>query len=964
MKHCIDIARKEMAAFFSSAVAFIFFGVFLTVTFFIFFWAETFFGRNIADVRPLFEWMPILMILLAAAITMRMWSEERRAGTLEFLLTSPIPPYQIVIGKFMACLGLIFVALMLTLPLPITVSLIGPLDWGPVGGGYLATIFLAAAYIAIGLFVSARSENQIISLMSATLVCGIFFALGSDTLTGLFGNKASEILKLIGSGSRFDAITRGVIDIRDLYFYLCLVGVFLSLNVFELERQRWSGNAANSRHRQWGIVTVLLVVNFLAANFWMAPINNARADVTKGNIYSISDTTGGYLAQLQEPLLIRGYFSAKTHPLLAPLVPRLRDLLKEYAIAGKGRVRVEFIDPVEEPELEQEAGQKYGIRPVPFQFASKYQSSVVNSYFNVLIQYGDEFETLGFRDLIEIKSRGESDLDVDLRNPEYDITRAVKKVLYAYQGSGALFDTISHRVTFKGYISPDGRLPKQLVDMRKQLDVLLEDLKEKSGGKLVADIQDPDKDGGALAKKIESEYGFRPMALSLFSNDTFWFYMVLEGNDRLVQVPLPDDFSKESLQRGIEAALKRFSKGFLKTVAMHTPPTPGYGMPASGKRFSWLRDAMSTEYTVISADLNDGNVPEEADLLLLAAPEKLNKKQLFAVDQFLMRGGTIIMATSPYMVNLQGRLSANKSDSGLKEWLMHHGIDVEEEMVLDPQNAAFPIPVERRVAGFVVQETRMVEYPYFVDIRTNGMNQKTGMVSGIDQVTLNWASPIAIDSEKNKDRKVVRLLHSSEQAWASDMTDIQPDFKAHGSLGFPAGDETGSKLLAVMVEGRFSSYFKDKPFPLAEEKEKKSSPTDDKAKSEKASEDEKPPVIDRLIERSPESARIILFASNSFLSDTVLNLASGGMGTQYLNPVNLVKNAIDWSLEDRGLLGIRGRAHYSRTLFPLSRNAQVFWEYMNYGLAALGLFIVWLIRRWITARTRRHYRLVLNPEGV
>ncbi|HIE07376.1 MAG TPA: ABC transporter permease [Desulfarculaceae bacterium] len=964
MKHCIDIARKEMAAFFSSAVAFIFFGVFLTVTFFIFFWAETFFGRNIADVRPLFEWMPILMILLAAAITMRMWSEERRAGTLEFLLTSPIPPYQIVIGKFMACLGLIFVALMLTLPLPITVSLIGPLDWGPVGGGYLATIFLAAAYIAIGLFVSARSENQIISLMSATLVCGIFFALGSDTLTGLFGNKASEILKLIGSGSRFDAITRGVIDIRDLYFYLCLVGVFLSLNVFELERQRWSGNAANSRHRQWGIVTVLLVVNFLAANFWMAPINNARADVTKGNIYSISDTTVGYLAQLQEPLLIRGYFSAKTHPLLAPLVPRLRDLLKEYAIAGKGRVRVEFIDPVEESELEQEAGQKYGIRPVPFQFASKYQSSVVNSYFNVLIQYGDEFETLGFRDLIEIKSRGESDLDVDLRNPEYDITRAVKKVLYAYQGSGALFDTISHRVTFKGYISPNGRLPKQLVDMRKQLDVLLEDLKEKSGGKLVADIQDPDKDGGALAKKIESEYGFRPMALSLFSNDTFWFYMVLEGNDRLVQVPLPDDFSKESLQRGIEAALKRFSKGFLKTVAMHTPPTPGYGMPASGKRFSWLRDAMSSEYTVISADLNDGNVPEEADLLLLAAPEKLNKKQLFAVDQFLMRGGTIIMATSPYMVNLQGRLSANKSDSGLKEWLMHHGIDVEEEMVLDPQNAAFPIPVERRVAGFVVQETRMVEYPYFVDIRTNGMNQKIGMVSGIDQVTLNWASPIAIDSDKNKDRKVVRLLHSSEQAWASDMTDIQPDFKAHGSLGFSVGDETGSKLLAVMVEGRFLSYFKDKPFPLAEEKEKKSSPTDDKAKSEKASEDEKPPVIDRLIERSSESARIILFASNSFLSDTVLNLASGGMGTQYLNPVNLVKNAIDWSLEDRGLLGIRGRAHYSRTLFPLSRNAQVFWEYMNYGLAALGLFIVWLIRRWITARTRRYYRLVLNPEGV
>lgn len=968
MKHCFEIARKEMATFFSSAVAFIFLGAFLAVTFFLFFWVETFFGRNIADVRPLFEWMPILMIFLSAAITMRMWSEERRAGTLEFLLTSPIPPLQIVIGKFLACLGLVAVALALTLPLPITVSFIGPLDWGPVGGGYLATLFLAAAYIAIGLFVSARSENQIVSLISTTLISGIFFALGSDTLTSLFGTTAAEVLKLIGSGSRFESITRGVIDIRDLYFYVCLVGVFLSLNVFELERQRWAGNAPNSRHRQWGLLTALLVINFLAANFWLAPVSNARADMTKGNIYSISDTTRSYLAQLQEPLLIRGYFSAKTHPLLAPLVPRLRDLLKEYAVAGKGRVRVEFIDPAEEPQLEEEAGQKYGIKPVPFQFASKYQSSVVNSYFDVLIKYGNEFETLGFRDLIEVKSRGEADLNVDLRNPEYDITRAVKKVLYAYQGSGDLFDTISHPVTFKGYISDDDHLPKQLVGLKQSLDSLLEDLKQKSGGKLTVEIQDPAKNGGTLAKKIESDYGLRPMALNLFSKDRFWFYMLLEGEGRLVQVPLPDDFGKESLQRGIKAALKRFSKGFLKTIAIHTPPAPGYGMPMGGTRFSWLRDALSTEYTVISADLKDGSVPEEADLLLLAAPEKLDKKQLFAVDQFVMRGGTVILATSPYTVSLQGHLSATKNDAGIKQWLAHHGIDIEEKMVLDPQNAAFPIPVERRVAGFVVRETRMVEYPYFVDIRTNGMDQQSGMSSGIDQVTLNWASPITVDADKNKERKVTRLLNSSAHAWTSDATDLQPDYKTHGSLGFPIGDQTGKKLLAVMVEGRFSSYFKDKPFPLADKKEEKdSSQNDAKAKNVKESKSakkEKPPVIDRLIERSPESARIILFASNSFLSDSILQLASGAMGTRYLNPVNLVKNVVDGSLEDSGLLSIRGRAHYSRTLFPLSRSAQIFWEYLNYGLAALGLVIVWMIRRWMNARTRRHYRLVLNLEGA
>ena len=107
MSNALRIARKEFAGFFSSPIAFIFLGAFLAVTLFVFFWVETFFARNIADVRPLFEWMPLLLIFLVAAITMRMWSEERRAGTLEFLLTSSAKSHELVLGKFMACLGLV-----------------------------------------------------------------------------------------------------------------------------------------------------------------------------------------------------------------------------------------------------------------------------------------------------------------------------------------------------------------------------------------------------------------------------------------------------------------------------------------------------------------------------------------------------------------------------------------------------------------------------------------------------------------------------------------------------------------------------------------------------------------------------------------------------------------------------------------------------------------------------------------
>ena len=193
------------------------------------------------------------------------------------------------------------------------------------------------------------------------------------------------------------------------------------------------------RHGTWRMGIGLVVANLLVANLWLANLTSARVDVTQGRLYSISTATANYIDQLREPLLIRGYFSSKTHPLLAPLVPQMKDLLSEFEVAGHGKVRVELVDPAKNPEAEDEANNKYGIRPVPFQVADRYQSSLVNSYFDVLVQYGDQFEVLGFRDLIEVKVAGESNLDVQLRNPEYDITRTIKKVLYGFQSGGELF---------------------------------------------------------------------------------------------------------------------------------------------------------------------------------------------------------------------------------------------------------------------------------------------------------------------------------------------------------------------------------------------------------------------------------------------------------------------------------------------------------------------------------------------
>lgn len=955
------VAKKEINTFFSSPIAFIFIGVFLVVNLFVFFWVETFFAVNITEVRPLFKWMPILLIFLAAAITMRSWAEEKRGGTLEFLLTSSVAPVSLVLGKFLACLFLVVVSLVLTLSLPLTVSFMGPLDWGPVFGGYLATLFLAAAYIAVGLFVSAKSENQIVSLIITTLICTLFYLIGSDTLVAFFGTRTGEILQLLGSGSRFDSITRGIIDFRDLYYYLCVVAVFLTLNVYGLEKMRWEDNPENRHHRSWKLAVVLLVLNFLAANFWLSPVRSLRSDLTRGNIYSISEATRSYLQQIKEPLLIRGYFSPQTHPLLSPLVPRLRDLLKEYGVVGGDKVRVEFVNPIEHPELEQEAGQKYGIRPVPFQTASKYQSSVTNSYFDILVRYGDQFETLSFRDLIELKSGLDSNLEVELRNPEYDITRAIKKVLYSYQGGGDIFSNIARPLSFTGYISPDESLPEELVQLKNELIAVLEEIKQDSDGKFTINFVDPDGDNGEVAEKISREYGFQPLAASLFDDRNFWYYLTLTGGEQIEEIPLPEDLSKDGLKRAIESGLKRFATGFTKTVALYTPPgtpaMPQYGMPARGAQFNVLKEVLSTEHVVIPADLKGGRVPGETDILLLAAPEDLDEKQLFAVDQFLMQGGTVVLATSPFKAGLEQQLSLESQKSGLEEWLGHYGIEVDTSLVFDPQNSAFPVPVERQVAGFSIRETQLVNYPLFVDIRKEGMNSGSGLTGGLEQITMNWASPVDVDEEKNRERKVTRLLESSAKSWNSPALNVQPDFERYPEMGFATGEEAGGSLLGVAVEGRFTSFFAGRKSPLTEEKtEAVAAPSGE----EQAKEEEH--VYIRQLDKSPETARIVLFASNSFLRDVVLSIGSSVMQTSYLNPVQLMENVVDWSLEDRGLLSIRGRSHFSRSLYPMTGQVQRFWELMNYGLTVAGLLVVWLVRRTMVKNCRERQQSLIDES--
>jgi ABC-2 type transport system permease protein len=258
----------------------------------------------------------------------------------------------------------------------------------------------------------------------------------------------------------------------------------------------------------------------------------------------------------------------------------------------------------------------------------------------------------------------------------------------------------------------------------------------------------------------------------------------------------------------------------------------------------------------------------------------------------------------------------------------------------------------------------MLDYPYFPDVRAEGLSSDSGITANLGQITMNWSSPILIDQAKTGGRTVTELIRSSSGAWTSSSTDMQPNFRTHGKLGFARGDDLGTKTLAVAVEGRFTSAFAGKSSPLlpAATDQKKDGATDPKTEGDAAQ--AKKPVISGVIETSPPSARLILIGSESFLTDTAIGLANEATQSRYLKPIDLVQNAVEWSLEDRGLLALRGRGQFSRLLEPLSREGRMAYEYLNYALALGGLALLyWLARR---SRQRRDRALAryLEPTAT
>jgi len=241
MSPTLIVARRELAGYFATPVAYVFIVIFLVLSGALTFTLGGFFARGQADLSPFFNFVPWLFLFLVPALTMRLWAEERRLGTIELLLTLPITQWQAVVGKFLAAWAFCAVALALTFPLWVTINLLGNPDNGVVLAGYAGCLMMAGAYLAIGAALSAATKNQVIAFVLAVAVCFVFAAAGSPIVTDFLSLRVpflAETARGLSLTERFNGFARGVIALRDIVFFASFILFFLFLNAVVLDHRK------------------------------------------------------------------------------------------------------------------------------------------------------------------------------------------------------------------------------------------------------------------------------------------------------------------------------------------------------------------------------------------------------------------------------------------------------------------------------------------------------------------------------------------------------------------------------------------------------------------------------------------------------------------------------------------------------------------------------------------------------
>lgn len=239
MKNAFTVFKKELRSYFSSPVGYVFIIFYLLVSNAFFFFVQDFFKQGQDSMRGFFAAMPWIFLFFVPAISMRLWAEEKKMGTVELLLTMPLKEWEVVLGKFLAAFAFLGIALLFTLTVPLSLAYLGKPDFGVIVGSYVGALFLGSAYLAIGLYISSLTENQVVAFIISLAVVFVLLLVG---IAPVWLNAVGSLVSFcdyVSLLSHFNNVTRGVIDSRDVVYYASVIVLFLYLNIKNIEARKW-----------------------------------------------------------------------------------------------------------------------------------------------------------------------------------------------------------------------------------------------------------------------------------------------------------------------------------------------------------------------------------------------------------------------------------------------------------------------------------------------------------------------------------------------------------------------------------------------------------------------------------------------------------------------------------------------------------------------------------------------------
>ncbi len=435
------VAGKELKGRLDNPASYIALIVFVLLWEFLFF--RSIFLAGETSLRLLFDYLPWVLMLFAGASTMGAFAEEKNEGTLELLLTHPVREIDVVFGKFLSNIVWIAVSLAFSLPIAVAFSRFGPLDWGVFAAQFLASLLLTSCLVSLGLFVSSLLKNQIAALLTSTTMSFFLIIAGSEFMTEFLPLSLVPYIENLSLLTHMTSMSRGVIDVQDLWYFISLTGMFIILAYRELLKLKYANR--KDLYLPYTIAVFLTIGIVVFSNILSSRIPG-RLDLTQGKLYTLSPATIDKLKNLKDIITITVYASSKLPSQFLPVVRDTKDILRDYANVSHNNVTLVYKDPSDDPEISQEAASR-GVKEVQFNVVGNEEFQLKTGFLGLIVTYGDRHEAVSF-----------IDQTADL---EYQLTSLITQLTIKDKKSIAFLDGHGEKNIYRDYTRLNEELRKQ-----------------------------------------------------------------------------------------------------------------------------------------------------------------------------------------------------------------------------------------------------------------------------------------------------------------------------------------------------------------------------------------------------------------------------------------------------------------------------------------------------------------------